>query len=645
VDFFLTKGRFWGKAGVFSGSGAMIHEHVLADQVRTLYRQSRVVLVANCVNTALVSALAWGSGHRRLLLGWMGLTLLVTLARLWLLWSYRHAARTVTDAGRWGRRSAWGSAASGLLWGGASAALLDGAEPSTQLLIIFVAGGMCTAAAGGLASYLPAFVAFTAPTLLALIWGVAAFGDSLHQAMAAVLLLYGAGLFFVARVNHLALSNAFSLRFENTELLATVRQTQRDMEETNRTLEKRVAERSEALRKQVEALRDARRLEAVGRLAGGIAHDFNNLLTVLLANIGELLDDRRLDARARASLHEMDEAASRGADLVRQLLAFGRQQSSSPETLELNHALDGMQSWLGCLLDEALTLEVVLAAEPVFVHIDPAQLEQIIVNLLTNARDAVPGQGKISIETRQVELSEADDLPRGRYAMLSVTDTGTGMDLETRQRLFEPFFSTKDVGKGTGLGLATVHGIVEQAGGKIRISSEVGRGSCFRVYLPLVTRPEAVEVRTPTHSGFRELLPARLGVNILLVEDQPAILAVAQRILRRAGHHVLTADSAEAALKLSEEHEGPIDLLVTDVVMTGMNGPALAARLSPQRPEMQTLFMSGYSGEHAQLLDHPQGGVAFLAKPFTPTDLLAAVAALLAARESSSAKKNPAAGA
>jgi two-component system, cell cycle sensor histidine kinase and response regulator CckA len=341
----------------------------------------------------------------------------------------------------------------------------------------------------------------------------------------------------------------------------------------------------------------------------------------------------------------MDEAASRGADLVRQLLAFGRQQRSSPETLDLNHALDGMQSWLGCLLDEALTLEVVLSAEPVFVHIDPAQLEQIIVNLLTNARDAVPGHGKISIEARELELSEADDLPRGRYAMLSVTDTGTGMDLETRQRLFEPFFSTKDVGKGTGLGLATVHGIVEQAGGKIRVSSEAGRGSCFRVYLPLVTRPEAVEVRPPTHSGFRELLPARLGVNILLVEDQPAILAVAQRILRRAGHHVLTADSAEAALKLSQEHEGPIDLLVTDVVMTGMNGPALAARLSPQRPEMQTLFMSGYSGEHAQLFDHPEGGAAFLAKPFTPTDLLAAVTALLAARASSSAKKNPAAGA
>ena len=622
----------------------MIHEHVLADQVRTLYRQSLVVLIANCINTALESALAWADGHQLLLLGWMGLTLLVTAARLWLLWSYRRATRTVTDAGRWGRRSAWGSAASGLLWGGASLTLLDGSEPSTQLLIIFVAGGMCTAAAGGLASYLPAFVAFTAPTLLALIWGVAAFGDSLHQAMAVVLLLYGAGLFFVARVNHLALAEAFSLRFENTELLATVRQTQRDLEETNRTLEKRVAERGEALRKQVEALRDARRLEAVGRLAGGIAHDFNNLLTVLLANIGELLDDRRLDTRTKASLSEMEEAASRGAELVRQLLAFGRQQRTSPETLDLNLALGSMQSWLGCLLGETLTLEVVLPPDPVFVSIDPSQMEQVIVNLVTNARDAVAGGGKISVETREVELGEADDLPRGRYAMLSVTDTGAGMDLETRQRIFEPFFSTKDVGKGTGLGLATVHGIVEHAGGRIRVSSEPGRGSCFRVYLPLVATPEAAE-RAPAYSDFRETLPARRGVNILVVEDQPAIRAVAERILRRAGHHVLTAESAEDALKVSAEHDGPIDVLLTDVVMTGMNGPALAARLSPLRPEMQTLFMSGYSGDHALALDYPEGGAAFLAKPFTPAELIAAVTALLAARVGLRAKHSPAAGA
>jgi CheY-like chemotaxis protein len=297
------------------------------------------------------------------------------------------------------------------------------------------------------------------------------------------------------------------------------------------------------------------------------------------------------------------------------------------------------------LLEETLTLKVDLPSEPVFVHIDPAQLEQVIVNLITNARDAVSGSGTISIETREVELYETDELLPGKYAMLSVTDTGAGMDSETRQRIFEPFFSTKDVGKGTGLGLATVHGIVEQAGGKVRVSSEPGRGSCFRVYLPRVASPEPAEARTPTYSDFREILPARLGVHILLVEDQPAIRAVAQRILRRAGHHVLTAESAEAALKLSAEHEGPIDLLVTDVVMTGMNGPALAARLSPLRPEMQTLFMSGYSGEHAHLLDQQQGSAAFLAKPFTPADLLAAVTALLAARANPSGRKNPAAGA
>jgi signal transduction histidine kinase/ActR/RegA family two-component response regulator len=620
----------------------MIHAYVLADQVRTLYRQTPVVLVTNCVNTVVVSLLSWGGGQQGLLLGWMGLTLLLTAARLWLFWSYRRATRTVTEAKRWGQRWAWGSGTSGLLWGAASAALLQGAGPSAQLTIIFFAGGMCTAAAAGLARYLPAFAAFASPTLLALIWGLVAFQDPLHQAMAVVVLLYGAGLFFVARVNHLALSEAFGLRFENTELLATVRQAQRDLEETNRTLEKRVAERSETVRKQVEALRDARRLEAVGRLAGGIAHDFNNLLTVVLVNIGELLSEHKLDPGTKANLREMDEAASRGADLVRQLLAFGRQQPNSPETLDLNLALGKMQGWLARLLGETLTLEVVLRSEPVFVRMDPTQMDQVIINLITNARDAVAASGRISIETEEVELSDAEDLPPGRYAVLSVTDTGVGMDPETRQRIFEPFFTTKEIGKGTGLGLATAHGIVEQAYGKIRVSSEPGRGSCFRVYLPLAVEPERAQVRAPTDSGFRETLPARRGATILLVEDESAIRAGARRILTRAGHHVLAAQSAEVALKLSLEHQGPLDLLVTDVVMTGMNGPDLAARLSPLRPEMQTLFMSGYSGD--QVLDHSQGGAAFLAKPFTSEELLTAVTALLAEQATFSAQRKPVAG-
>src|SRR6187549_3602063 len=201
-----TSGHAWVRAGLLCGMGAMIHVHVLTEQVRTLYRQSRVVLVANCINTAIVSALTWGSGRHRLLLGWMGLTLLVTAARVWLLRCYQRAAPGVTDARRWGRRSLWGSAASGILWGGASAALLDGAAPSSQLIVIFFLGGMCAAAAGTLASYLPAFVAFTCPALLGLIWGVAASGDSLHRVMAVGLLLYGAGLFLVARVNHRALT-------------------------------------------------------------------------------------------------------------------------------------------------------------------------------------------------------------------------------------------------------------------------------------------------------------------------------------------------------------------------------------------------------------------------------------------------------
>jgi two-component system cell cycle sensor histidine kinase/response regulator CckA len=622
----------------------MSRAHVLADQVETLYRQTVVVLVANCVNTAIVSALLWKPERRPLLLGWMAVTLLLSAARFRLYWRYQRAARE--NAQLWGSRFAWASALSGLAWGGASLILLEGSEPIEQLVVIFFAGGMCAAAAGTLASYLPAFVAFAVPALFGLVAALATFGDAPHHTMAAGIVLFGAGLFAVARVNHRALSQAFRLRFENTELLATLQQTQRELEENNRTLEQRVKERGEALRRQAEALVDGQRLAALGRLAGGIAHDFNNLLTVVLANASELLDTRKFDLKTRSALLEMREAARRGADLVRQLLAFSRQQRTSPEDVDLNLTVQNMQTWMGRLLGAALTLRIRLHPEALFVRMDPTQLEQVIVNLITNARDAVGGGGNVTIETEIAQLDvDSGELPSGCYAVLSVTDNGTGMDAETRRHIFEPFFTTKELGKGTGLGLATSHGIVDQGGGKILVSSEPGRGSCFRVHLPLVSRAASADRRVPTTSELRHLVPATPAVTILLAEDEPAIRRLTQRILGRAGHHVLAAESAEAALELCERHPGHIDLLITDVVMPGMDGPALAARLAPIHPRMRTLFISGYSGDRALPLEPGADGAAFLAKPFTRESLLACVTALLGARGDSAAKPDPAAGA
>ncbi|HVZ36716.1 MAG TPA: ATP-binding protein, partial [Polyangiaceae bacterium] len=484
------------------------------------------------------------------------------------------------------------------------------------------------------------------PTLLGLVAALATFGDALHHTMAAVIVLFGAGLFAVARVNHRALSQAFTLRFENTELLATLQQTQRELEENNRTLEQRVKERGEALQRQAEALVDGQRLAALGRLAGGIAHDFNNLLTVVLANATELLDTRKFDLKTRSTFLEIREAARRGAGLVRQLLAFSRQQRTSPENIDLNLTMKNMQAWIGRLLGEALTLRVLLHPEPLFVRMDPTQLEQVIVNLITNARDAVGGSGSVTIETEIAQIDEgSEELPGGSYAVLSVMDNGQGMDAETRRHIFEPFFTTKEPGKGTGLGLATSHGIVDQGGGKILVSSEPGRGSCFRVHLPLVSTAVSADRRVPTTSELRHLLPATPAVTILLAEDEPAIRRLTQRILSRAGHHVLAAESAEAALELCGRRAGCIDLLITDVVMPGMDGPALAAQLRTIHPEMRTLFISGYSGDRALPLEPGADAAAFLAKPFTRESLLASVTGLLGTRASPAAKPDPAASA
>ena len=604
---------------------------IQGEQIRTLYRQTQIVLLANCVNATIVSALLWTSTSHALLLGWLAAMALVTLGRVILSRQYRRAAPQAGEARVWGTRYVLGSALSGVLWGGAGFFFLQDASPVSQLLLVFFVGGMCSAAAGTLAAYLPAFIAFISPALVALALRVALFGDSLHQVLAGVIVFYGIGLLAVARVNHRAIAEALALRYENAELVASLSRAQRSLEQNNRTLEQRVADRGEALRQQTEALRDAQRLEAVGRLAGGVAHDFNNLLTIILANLSELVDQQGLDARTRGALREMRDAASKGADLVRQLLTFSRRQRAAPETLDLNRTLGGMDRLLPRLLGERITLDLTLQTEPLFVHMDPTQMEQVIVNLITNARDAMPAGGVIRVGTETVERSgPTRGSAPGRYALLRVADTGVGMDGGTRQRIFEPFFTTKEVGKGTGLGLSTAYGIVEQGGGHIEVSSEPGRGSSFDVYLPLAAAPIERAASAPRLvSGFRAITRAPAQASVLLVEDEPTVRAVTRRILEKAGHRVRTAPNAELALEIAADAAQPIDLVVTDVVMAGMDGPSLAERLRAARPELKTLFISGYSHDHVMPRDVPRS-IAFLAKPFTHDALLAKVTELLA---------------
>jgi PAS domain S-box-containing protein len=381
-----------------------------------------------------------------------------------------------------------------------------------------------------------------------------------------------------------------------------------------------LSDNTQRLRAEAE-LRQSQKMEAVGRLAGGIAHDFNNVLSIILGYSDEILSQSKPTGLVHDGLHEIQAAANRAAELTRQLLMFSRQQVLEPKVLDLNEVLGGIERMLARVLGEQLELVVVPGAQLGRIFADRGNIEQVIMNLAVNARDAMPGGGRLTIETSNVVLDEAfarDHLgvKAGEYVFLGVTDTGAGMDQATRARIFEPFFTTKELGKGTGLGLSTVLGIVQQSGGAIYVYSELGRGTSFKVYLPRI-RAEAER-----RAAAQQPQMLRGNETVLLVEDEPAVRVVAKKILERLGYAVLPAATVTEAATLCSDHPSTIHLLLTDVVMPGKNGVALAAELSARRPDMKVLYMSGYTdnsiGTHGQL----DPGAAFLQKPFT-AELLA----------------------
>jgi len=368
-------------------------------------------------------------------------------------------------------------------------------------------------------------------------------------------------------------------------------------------------------------LRQAQKMEAVGRLAGGVAHDFNNILTAITGYADLLLEDLGTTDRRRDDIAEIRKAAERAAGLTRQLLAFSRQQVMQVRVLDLNDVVADTQNMLGRLLGEDIALVTRLDPALGAVKADPGQLEQVIMNLAVNARDAMPGGGKLTIETANAELDDTyvrEHFPArpGSYVMLAVSDTGTGMSDEVQSHLFEPFFTTKEKGKGTGLGLATVYGIVKQSGGYIWVYTEPGHGTTFKIYLPRVAGAPAQRASGPKAS------PVGAGTEtVLLAEDEAAVRAVARHALERQGYTVLEASSGEAALDLAERHSGRIHLLLTDVIMPGMNGRALALRLSELRPDLRVVYMSGYTEEAITRHGVLEPGLTYVQKPFTPEGL------------------------
>ncbi len=370
----------------------------------------------------------------------------------------------------------------------------------------------------------------------------------------------------------------------------------------------------------------SQKMEAVGRLAGGVAHDFNNLLTVILSYSDLLLEDLPSDAKDREDVEEIRKAAIAASSLTRQLLAFSRQQVLQPRILDINAVVSGTEKLLTRLLGEDVRLSTSLAPELGNVKVDPGQLEQIIMNLAVNARDAMPRGGKLTIETANVDMDAAyvaghPVAQPGRYAMLAVSDTGIGMDAQTQARIFEPFFTTKEPGKGTGLGLATVYGIVKQSGGFIWVYSEVGHGTSFKIYLPRVDEAAPALGAAPALVGGSE--------TVLVAEDVTAVRDVASEMLRRHGYTVLEAADAETALRLARQHQGEIHLLLTDVVMPGASGRELADTLVKLRPNMKVLYMSGYTDDAVVRHGVLQEGIAFLQKPFTPDSLARKLRAVL----------------
>ncbi len=437
-------------------------------------------------------------------------------------------------------------------------------------------------------------------------------------------------------VHRITLFNATDRRTYERELLLARRKAEEATEQLrrlNETLELRVAEEVAERMKAEEALRQAQKMEAVGQLTGGIAHDFNNLLTIIVGNI-ELLQRRLPEGHERlkrAAEHAM-EATRRAATLTHRLLAFSRRQPLDPKPIDANKLVAGMSELLRRTLGEMVMLETVLAGGLWRTQADPNQLENAILNLAVNARDAMPEGGRLTIETANARLDEAyvqglaEPVPPGQYVQVSVSDTGTGMDKATMERVFEPFFTTKEAGKGTGLGLSQVYGFVRQSSGHVRIYSELGEGTTIKIYLPRLIGSDEGTAEIPSQA------PAMVkgsGEIILVVEDEPSLRAYAVEALRDLGYRVLEAADGREALSLVEQHP-EVELLFTDVVLTGgMNGRVLADEITQRKPGIPVLYTTGYTANAIVHHGRLDPGMHLIGKPFTYAELAAKVRRML----------------
>ncbi|MDE3118799.1 MAG: response regulator [Nitrospirota bacterium] len=590
---------------------------VCAEQVRMLFSGVLATFLASTFNACLLAFVHRDVIAPPIVYGWLAYMLLVMMGRSWVVYRYWRApeADRIAGARRWEARFAVGAALTGLAWGGAGSLLYAADSSLHQVFLAFVVGGM---AAGGAAVLFPRlsvvfpYVAFTlVPTSVPYFLS----DDTMHRTMGGMVILYMLILLASAIRTNRTLGIALGLRYDNEGLIRSLR-AEID--------QRRQAEA--ALRQSEEQLVQSQKMEAVGKQAGGIAHEFNNILQVIKGYCYFLLPALAQQEPLRQEVEGIEQSADRAATLTSQLLAFSRRQVLVSRVLDLNAVIAEQSRMLERLIGESVKLEVNLAPELPRVKADPAQIGQVLLNLVNNARDAMPTGGLLTMTTRHLMLQGSPDdkeyaeLPPGSYAMVSVRDTGCGMPPEILERIFEPFFTTKELGKGTGLGLSTVYGLIAQIGGHIRVASQPGQGTCVTILLPEVGQVLDESASQPSAVG-----PLTGTETILIAEDEPAVRKLLQGALQAKGYRVLEAADGQAALQVCQDHSGPIHLAVIDLVMPGMGGRDLIRRLVPRHPNLKILYMSGYTDQPVDLEDRPDSVKGFLQKPFPPDVLLRAV--------------------
>jgi signal transduction histidine kinase len=595
--------------------------HIFPQQVRLLYGGGFEGLLATAINAPILVFIQRDVIAGPILGWWLLYMATVTLARAALVYRYWRSPNADTHTARWSRAYGIGAALAGLGWGAAGIALYPPDSIPHQVFLVFMLGGMAAGAVAVLTFRMEIFLAFFLPTLLPIIVQSARQPGELHLAMGGVMLIFMLALLFTARRMHYTIVTSLTLRTENTDLVQYLTSANVQAEQLNKELKGEIQQRQQteaALQVSQEQLVQSQKMEAIGQLAGGIAHDFNNLILVINGYSELLLGELKSDEKQRLKVEQIKQAGARAAALTQKMLAFSRQQVTHPRPVNLNTVVSSITPMLSRLIGESI--HVVTRLSPVGqVKVDPMQIEQVIMNLVLNARDAMPHGGTLTIETSNVELDhlytgQHPGSQIGTYVELAVRDTGMGMDAETKRRVFEPFFTTKEVGKGTGLGLSVVYGIVKQSGGYIEVTSESQKGSLFTVYLPRLSSP-VVPSDAQTHS----LATGR--ESILIVEDEQAVRTLISGMLRQQGYDVIEASDGDDALRTVEHATGSVHLLITDLVMPRLGGSDLAQRLRVQRPHVKVLYISGYSDDTLLRQEGLPVGAHFLQKPFTPEAL------------------------